>query len=92
LLRNYPGKKLEQEATSEFENISGQRNQKIMDNRRAYIDALRGTDEKRDISFADPDMMGPQQTVTPAVAPDPMRAYEIAMQSPDSAMRQSGIF
>jgi hypothetical protein len=91
LLRVYKGGQKEKEATSALSGIATERNKAITDNRSAYVKALRGEDEKRDISFADPDMMGPQQTVTPAVAPDPMRAYEIAMQSPDSAMRQSGM-
>jgi hypothetical protein len=89
-LRGYNAIQGEKQADQELKDLTGKRETAITDNRRAYIDALRGTDEKRDISFADPEMMGPQQTVTPAVAPDPMRAYEIAMESPDSAMRTAG--
>jgi hypothetical protein len=67
----------------------------------AYVNALRGTPEKRtevpqEMFVADDAgggemAMGTNTQVTPAVAPDPLRAYEIAMQSPDSAMRQSGM-
>lgn len=89
-LRGYNAIQGEKQADQELKDLTGKRETAITDNRRAYIDALRGTPEKRDISFADPEMMGPQQTVTPAVAPDPMRAYEIAMESPDSAMRTAG--
>jgi hypothetical protein len=95
-LRGYSDIKGEKQADQELKDLTGKRQTAITDNRRAYIDALRGkaaTEAPKEMFVAD-DGGGGEMTmgtqVTPAVAPDQLKAFEIAMQSPDANLRQMG--
>jgi hypothetical protein len=90
-----------QMATGEMKELSAKRNQAMTDTTTAYVNALRGTPEKRtempqEMFVADDAgggemTMGTNTQVTPAVAPDLVRANQILMQSPDPAMRTAGM-
>lgn len=91
MLRSYTGGQREREAQAQLEDIGTRRNKAMADTLRGYTEKMTGAPEKRDISFADPDMMGPQQAVTPAVAPDPRAAYASLISSPFAQLQQVGM-
>lgn len=91
LLRVYQGGQQAKEAQTKLADIGTRRNQAMADTLRGYTEKMTGAPEKRDISFADPDMMGPQQAVTPAVAPDPRAAYASLISSPFAQLQQVGM-
>jgi hypothetical protein len=95
-LRGYGAIKGTAQAEQELKDLTGKRNQAMTETTAAYVNALRGkaaTEAPKEMFVAD-DGGGGEMTmgtqVTPAVAPDPLKAFEIAMQSPDANMRQMG--
>lgn len=91
LLRVYKGGQQAKEAESKLADVGARRNQAMADVLRGYTEKMTGAPEKRDILFADPDIMGPQQAVTPAVAPDPMGANQALMSSQFPQFQQMGM-
>jgi hypothetical protein len=100
LLRNYQGKKLENEATSEFENVSGQRNKAIADALRGFTTNMAGAPEQRTpmqadyFDEADRASLGGNQNltaVTPERKADPLAAYQSLMNAPDPQMQRMGM-
>ena len=95
-LRGYSDIQGEKKADQELKDLTGKRQTDITNNQTAYIDALRGKKavETPTEMFVADDAGGGEMTmgtqVTPAIAPDPYKAYGIAMKSPDANMRQMG--
>jgi hypothetical protein len=98
LLRGYQGGKAEKEAISALSGIAEKRNKAMTDTTNAYVNALRGTPEKRtevpaELFVADDAgggemTMGTNTQVTPAVAPDPMGANQALLNSPFPQFQQ----
>jgi hypothetical protein len=101
MLRVYQGGKAEKEATSALGNISAERNKAITDALRGFSTNMAGAPEQRtevpsqmfvaDDAGGGEMAMGTNTQVTPAVAPNPMAAYQALMASPDAAMRTAAM-
>jgi hypothetical protein len=97
LLRTYTGVEKEKEAQKQLTDISGRRNTAVTDALRGYTTNMMGapaSEAPKEMFVAD-DAGGGEMTmgtqVTPAVAPNPLAAYQSLMNAPDAAMRAQGM-